>query len=355
VTATPLLAEEFDLSGLPAYKPEQPVAGIIRIWGAKDAKELVPRWQYEFSRRHHIRYRDYLLGTMTAFSGLVAGTAEVGVMGHRWWRTDLKAFEEFFGYGPLEIKYATGSFSPEGQTAGVVLFVNKSNPLTGLTLDQVDGIFCAQRTGAWTTDSARGRLTLKWSTRAARGPESNIRTWGQLGLTGEWADKPIHIVGHDRTLSNWSDLLMKTACAGSNKWKSGTEVPLGGVLNRAARGMRSAEEEIVKAVTDDPYAIAFDKADVMVRASEVKVLPLAATKAGPFIPPTAASFQGGTYPLNNAVYIYVNRPPGAPLPPRIKEFLRYILSRDGQRQVAEEGTYLPLDATSAREELEKLE
>src|SRR5207253_956971 len=111
--------------------------------------------------------------------------AGVGLMGHRTWHSTLEAFEGAFGYAPLEIKFANGSYDdPEGSTPGLMFVVHKSNPLAGLTLDQIDGIFGAQRTGAW--------VGTRWSTAAARGSEKNIRTWGQLGLAGEWADKPIH-------------------------------------------------------------------------------------------------------------------------------------------------------------------
>ena len=95
-----------------------------------------------------------------------------------------------YGYPPLEIKYAQGSFNEEsGSTPGPVFIVHKSNPLTGLTLDQLDGIYGAERTGGW-----RG---TKWTTDAARGPEKNIRKWGQLGLKGEWSTHAINAYGID--------------------------------------------------------------------------------------------------------------------------------------------------------------
>ncbi len=188
-------ATDFDLSKLPAYKPETRVHGIIRIWG-HDVLELVHAWEEAFKKLHYeSRFDDYLLTTPVAFSGLVAGNADIGYLGHSWWRSDLKGFEAVYGYPPLEIKFAQGSFNePKGSTPSPVFFVHKDNPLTGLTLEQLDGIFGAERTGGW-----KG---TKWTTDAARGPEKNIRTWGQLGLSGEWANKPIHPYGIDGVLSN---------------------------------------------------------------------------------------------------------------------------------------------------------
>jgi len=223
-----------------------------------------------------------------------------------------------------------------------VFFVHKDNPLRGLTLKQLDGIFGAQRTGGW--DRTR------WSTRAARGPEENIRTWGQLGLTGEWADKAIRPFGFDATLSNWSDLMQKVVFKGGTKWNPGlTEIVRGGVE-------KPADEQFVETVAGDRYSIGFCFQRVIDRVKvEVKVLPLAASDGAPFVQPSAQSFFNGTYPMNNAVYIYLNRPPGQPLPLRLKEFLRYVLSRQGQTAVAEDGTYIPLSAEMAQAELRKLE
>jgi phosphate transport system substrate-binding protein len=337
-------AEQFDLSALPAYTPGPRVHGVIRIHGNNGDLALVNRWEKEFVDAHRdIRYRTYLLTTPVTFSGLCAGTADMGLMGHSWWRSDLKAFNAFFGYDPLEIKFATGSYNTQrGSTPGPVFLVHKDNPLRGLTLKQIDGIFGAQRTGGWER--------TKWSARAARGPEENIRTWGRLGLTGEWADKPIDLYGFDATLSNWSDLIQKVAFRGGTKWNPAlTEIVRGGVE-------KPADERVVEAVANDRHGLAFCFQRVIDRVKvEVKVLPVAASEGAPLVPPSAQTFFDGTYPMNNAVYIYLNRPPGQPLPPQVKEFLRYILSRQGQTALAEDGTYIPLSAEMVQAELRKLE
>jgi phosphate transport system substrate-binding protein len=287
-----------------------------------------------------VRYADYTVPAW--FSGLCEGTADFAVTGHDAWRSDLKAFEETFGYDPLEIMFATGGFDKrKGNTPGVIIFVNKDNPLTGVSLHQLDGILGAQRTGGW-----RG---TQWTTDCARGAEGNIRTWGQLGLPGEWANQPIHIFGIDATLSGWSGLIQKVVFNGGDKWnpaiqelvRGGAEIP--------------ADVQIVDGVARDRFAIGFSFMRVVEANPSVKPLAVARDDAGPFIAPTEQTFYERTYPLVNAVYIYLNRQPGHPIAPRLKEFLKYVLSRDGQRDIAADGMFLPLNPAALQEQLRKLE
>jgi phosphate transport system substrate-binding protein len=334
-------AQEFDLDSLPPYKPEQKVVGVIRIHGNQLALNLVKSWEAGFMKQQEaIRFWDYLLTTSIAITGLVTGTADIGVMGHDIWRPDLNAFHRFFGYEPLEIMFASGSYD-EGSTPGLVMFVNKQNPLSKLTLKQLDGILGAPRTGGW--------HGLDWKVEAARGADGNIRNWGQLGLTGEWADQPIHIFGIDATLSNWSGLVQKVAFQGGDKWNPALhEIVRGGVET-------PVDVEIANAVAKDRFALGFTFMKIVEKVPELKPIAIAAREGGPYIQPTKQTFYDRTYPLTNAVYIYLNRPPGKPLHPRVKGFLRYILSREGQKAVADDRTYLPLTAEAAREQLRKLE
>jgi len=346
-------AADFDLAGLPPYKSEQPddpkhchgavcngAWGVIRINGTELTQHLIHLWEDNFLKLHpNIRFKDYFVPS--GFAGLCAETADIAVMGHTAWRSDIMAFRGVFGYDPTEFTFATGGFNErKGNTPGVIIFVHKDNPLTGLTLKQIDGIFGAERTGGW-----RGAT---WSTVAARGSEGNIRTWGQLGLTGEWADKPIQPFGLDATLSNWSELIQRLAFGGGDKWspamqeivRGGTEVP--------------ADAQIVRAVAADKYAIGFNLMRVVEKEPNVKALPIATGNEGTFVPPTKLTMYDRSYPLSNAVYIYLNRPPGKPLSPRLKEFLSYILSREGQQDVVADGMYIPLESKLAREQRDKL-
>jgi phosphate transport system substrate-binding protein len=339
---------EYDLSALPSYEPQGLALGVIRIYGTP-LEALVGRWATEFrARQGHVRLHSYLINTSQGFAGLVTGQADVGLMGHRTWHTPLMAFKETYGYAPLEIRFASGSYDdPEGTTPGLMFIVNKNNPLSNLTLDQIDGIFGAQRTGGW--------VGTTWSTAAARGPEGNLRTWGQLGLTGEWADKPIHPRGTDVTLSNWADLIERQAFHGGTKWNPALYEGPRADISWKAHG-KTRDQQIVEGVENDPYAIAFTFQRVVNKLhADVKVLPLAAHAGGPFVVPSAQTFFDGSYPLHNGAYLYLNRVPGHPLSDKVKEFVRFVLSREGQQIVADSRLFVPLNATQVQEELKKLQ
>ena len=349
-------SHDFDLTGLPPYEwvpsPEDKLSshchgavcegvwGVIRIHGTELTQHLVHLWQDNFLKLHpNIRFGDYFVPN--GFSGLTADTADINVIGHTAWRSDLKAFEEVHGYPPLEIMFATGGFDRgKGNSPGVVFFVNRDNPISGLSLAQLDGIFGAERSGGW-----KGTT---WSTKAARSAGDNIRTWGELGLTGEWSDRPIRIYGLDATLSNWSDLIQRVVFNGGDKWNP--------AMREMVRGgsKASSDAQIVSAVANDRYGIGFNLMRVVEKEPKVKPLAIAATGTGPYIAPTEETMYRRTYPLSNAVYIYINRPPGQPISSRLREFLSYVLSRQGQQAVVDDGLFLPLNPEAAREQREKL-
>ncbi len=142
----------------------------------------------------------------------------------------------------------------------------------------------------------------------------------------------------------------KVAFKGGTKWNPAMkEIVRGGVE-------APADVQLVQAVHHDRYAIAFSFQKVVDDAKlDVRVLPLAKEAGGPYVMPSAQSVHDNTYPMNNAPWLYVNRPPGKPLSPRIKEFLRFVLSREGQQLVAKDRTWIPLSAESATEQLKKLD
>ena len=338
----------YDLSALPAYAPAQRVTGVLRIYGTP-LEELVGKWATGFRKFHgQVRLNAYLINTSQAFAGLVTGSADIGLMGHRQWRNGFQAFEAQFGYAPLEIKFATGSYDdPQGTTPGLMFIVNKNNPLAGLTLAQIDGLFGAQRTGGW--------VNGQWSTASARGPELDIRTWGKLGLTGEWADKPIQLYGSDVTLSNWADLLEREAFQGGTKWNPALHEAPRADIGTKAKG-KTRDQLILEAVEQDPGAIGFIFQRVInANHGDVRVLPLAAKAGGPFVAPSAQSFFDASYPLHNGAYIYLNRVPGQPLGVREKEFVKFLLSREGQQIIANDRQFIPLSAAQIKVELAKLE
>ena len=315
--------------------------GVVRIHDSELTQHLVHLWQDQFLKLHPlVRYKEYTVPAW--FNGLCADTADLAFAGRRAYLAELKAFEAVYGYPVTEIVFATGGFNQrKGNTPGVIIFVHKDNPLAGLTLDQLDGILGAERSGGW--------VGTKWTTAVARGPEKNIRTWGQLGLKGEWADKPIRIFGIDATLSGWSGLIQQVVFKGGDKWnpvireivRGGTEVP--------------ADAQIVSGVAESRYAIGFSFMRVVEQNPGVKPVAIARADGEAFVAPTEQSFRERSYPLATSLYIYLNRPPGQPLSPRLKEFLAFILSREGQQAVVDDGMYIPLNPEAAQAELKKLE
>ena len=341
----------YDLSALPVYQPEHRLLGSIRIYGTP-LEGLVGKWMAAFRGEYHgqVRLQAYLINTSQGMGGLTLGIADIGLMGHRTWLTSRRAFERVYGYPPLEIRFATGSYdepSPVGTTPGLIFIVNKKNPLAGLTVEQLDGILGAQRTGGWNG--------TKWNPAAARGTDKNIRTWGQLGLTGEWADKPIHPYGSDVTISNWDDLIQQVAFHGGTKWNPALVEAQRADISQKAKH-QNADERIIRGVLEDPCAIGFMFQRVINRMhADVKVIPIAAQAGGPFVMPSRQSFFDGSYVFRNGGYFYVNRVPGQPLSIREKEFIRFVLSREGQQILADDRQFIPLNAEDVARELKKLE
>jgi phosphate transport system substrate-binding protein len=238
---------------------------------------------------------------------------------------------------PLEIVVATGSADTADRTFALAILVGKDNPIASLTLAQLDGVFGDQRTGAWDEK-------FIWHPEAGRGADRNIRTWGQLGLTGAWADKPIHVYGYPVTIySPISGPMLsfrKDVMQGGDIWNPD--------LKEDPDGTR-----IAKAVAADPYAIGYTC--VCYKTDALKALPVAPRDGSAAVALTKANVASLRYPLHRSVYIYIDREPGQPVQPSVKEFLTYVLSREGQTAVAKGSGYLPLTPEAAREQLEKLQ
>jgi len=271
-------------------------------------------------------------------------------MGHHSWPMETLAFREVYGYDPLEIIVATGAYDVPAKMPANVIYVNKQNPISQLTLQQLDGIFGSQRTGGW--------QGTQWSTKSARGVDKNIRNWGQLGLGGEWASRPIHLYGYDLSANSFCLSMQRMAFQGGDMWNPTlNEFALNevGLLLRPGPRPPQGCETIIAALAKDPYGIAYTAPQCARNGTDVKPLALAANVGGPFVPPTKENMVNRTYPLVESIYVYINRQPGKPVDPKLKAFLTYILSRQGQEGVLQDGGYLPLTPEVARDQLQKLE
>lgn len=342
-------AASFNLRGIPRYTPERQVTGTIRMFGAS-LGGMVPEWEKGFRKvEPGIRFENRFPSSDAGIAGLVSGVADLGPQAREQTLVERLMFFETFGHPAGSVTVATGGYDVEGMADGLVIFVQKDNPLSRLTMQQLDGIFGAQRTGGF-----RG---FKWSLRNGRAAAGNIRTWGQLGLKGAWAHREIHTYGYAPTgMSNFFQLKVLN---GGDKWnpnyreyvESGTKMIDDGDKSMAG-GLRHM---LADRLANDRFGIAYGVLSQAKGVPGVKVIALAARAGGPYVPPSPQSFQDHSYPLSRSVYMYFNRAPGRPLDPRVSEFLRFILSRDAQQAVERHGGYLPLTPALAQEGLKKLD
>jgi len=252
---------------------------------------------------------------------LIEGRAHLAPVGREMLPAEEAAFIAKFGYKPFAIKVATGSAGSLGKTAASIVIVDKDNPIRGLSLAELDAIY---------------------STSCKRGHKP-IRTWGDLGLTGVWAQRPIHLYG--LKAPNGIEAYVRDRVMLGGDYRTDIQFTKGRGFTHA---FNVAAEDMAKNPGGLTYALL---ANV---TPDVRVVPLSEKDGGPYFMPTVQNVYTHAYPLSRYVYIYVNRPPGTALQPKIREFLRAVLSRQGQQVVSDEGVYIPLLPKVVREELAKL-
>jgi len=340
--------KKFDLSGLPHYVPKAQVSGAIRIWGSNYITDgmLGGYWEDAFRAfQPGVTFTWHMKTTLAAVPSLVFGVSDLGI-GRKITFAELEMYQRYADRDPLEVSIATGAYDVPGWNPGFGIVVNRANPLSKITLAQLDGVFGAERTGGWEGTS--------WRPQWARGPQPNIRTWGQLGLTGAWANKTIHVYGlnlryHQAT--EMSDKLLR----GSDKWNEHLRIYANFVSKKGA-----LERGLNEDLANDPLGIAYVAAPTTNLGREggspaLKILAVAARDGSPYVPYTLDTEQNRTYPLFDEIFAYANAAPGAPLDPKVLEFLRFIVSQEGQAAVMRDGKYLPLTADVAKTQLAKLD
>jgi phosphate transport system substrate-binding protein len=336
--------EHFDLGVLPRYVPGKQLTGWLRIHGNNYLADgmLGEYWKRAFAQyQPGIRISYYLPTAAVAFAALYYNQADL-VMSHKPGFYDLLAYQRVLGSDPLEITAVTGSFDVPGWENSTVILVNNDCPLKGITLQQLDGVFGAARDGGWAGTNFRP----DW----ARGADKNIRTWGQLGVKGKWANKPIHVYGFNlryNTATDFADKVMQ----GGDKWNENLHAYAHIVQPDGKRYIEA--EQITDAVARDPYAIAYNR----FRGDRpgVKRVAVAENAGAQYVEHTLTTVQNRTYPLYNQAYLYTNAKPGTPIDPMVREFMRFVLSQEGQAEVVRDGKYLPLTAEVVREQLKKLD
>jgi len=298
-------AVEVDVK-LPEYEEVSGVSGNINSIGSDTLNNLMTYWSEAFSKYYpNVKMQIEGKGSATAPPALIAGTSQLGPMSRTMKSSESDEFEKKYGYKPTAIGVALDSLA---------VFVNKDNPIQSLSFLQLDGIFSATRScGA-----------------------SSISNWKDLGLSEEWAH-PISLYGRNSASGTYGYFKEHALCKGDYK---------GSVKEQPGSAT------VVESVANDRYGIGYS--GIGYKTAGVRAVPLSGLGSSKAFEATPDNVYSGSYPLSRYLYIYVNKAPGKPLSPEIKQFLTYVLSRQGQQVVVKDG-FVPLVKEIAEIELKKLE
>jgi phosphate transport system substrate-binding protein len=341
----PAYTKTFDLSGLPHYVPEDKPQGTLRIAGNNYVGDapLGSWWKQAFEKlQPGIKIEYYLPSAAIAIPRMYFDLADIGI-NHEPSFYDSLGHLRLKGYEPTGFSVFTGSYDYVGWQNNIVIIVNKDNPIAGITMKQLDGVFGSVRDGGW--------VGTTWHPEFSRGPEGNIRKWGQLGLSGEWADKPISVHGYSLRYATAIEFSNKVLQA-SDKWNG----DLHAYANyRRPDGTTYLEaDQICDHVRNDPYAIGYARYHEDF-PKDLKVLAVAKDDHGPYVEYNIDSLQSRAYPLWGDQSFWVSVKPGTRMDPKVREFIRFVLSREGQELVQKDAKYLPLTAQVVHEELSRLQ
>lgn len=291
---------------LPVYQRVEGVSGNLNSIGSDTLNNLMTLWAEGFRALYpNVVIQIEGKGSSTAPPALIEGTAQLGPMSRPMKSSEIDAFEAKYGYKPTEIRVAIDALA---------VFAHKDNPIKGLTLQQIDSIFS--------------------TTRKLGGPD--ITTWGQLGLTGDWANRPISLYGRNSASGTYG-FFKEHALAKGDFRPNVKEQP--------------GSSSVVLGVAGDLYGLGYS--GIGYASAGVRALPIGETEDALF-EATPENCLSGDYPLARFLVVYTNKKPGTPLDPLTREFFRYVLSRAGQEVVVKDG-YYPLPFEVVEEELRKLE
>lgn len=295
-------------AGLPTYSGTSGISGSLNSVGSDTLNNLMTLWAEGFQGRYpSVRIQVEGKGSSTAPPALIEGTAQIGPMSREMKPSEVDAFEEEFGYGPTRIRVAIDALA---------VYVHKDNPLEELTLPEVDAVFS--------------------KTRACGHPE-DVSTWGGVGLEGEWASRPISLYGRNSASGTYGYFKDVALCGGDYR-DTVKEQP--------------GSASVVNGVTEDLNGIGYS--GIGYKTSGVKTLALAREEGGEYFGTDPETVLSGDYPLARFLYVYVNKAPNQPLDPLVREFVTFVLSREGQQTVVKDG-YLPVSADIAQEELVQIQ
>lgn len=289
---------------LPSYEKASGVSGNFTSVGSDTLNNLMTLWAETYKRNYpNVNIQIQGAGSSTAPPALIEGAANFGPMSRMMNAKEIEAFEKKYGYKPTPVPVAIDALA---------VYVNKDNPIKGLSIPQVDAIFSATR---------------------KCGAPADITTWGQVGMTGEWASRTIALYGRNSVSGTYGYYKEKALCKGDFK-RNVAEQP--------------GSASVVQSVTGQIGAIGYS--GIGYKTSGVRALPLAAKDGQPFVEADAVHAIDGTYPLARVLYVYVNKRPNQPLAPLEREFVKLVLSKQGQEVVIKDG-FVPMPAAMAAKAL----
>ncbi len=289
---------------LKGYTKTQGVSGNLNSIGSDTLNNLMTLWAEGFRKQYpNVNIQIEGKGSSTAPPALIEGTAQVGPMSRPMKNEEIEAFEKKFGFKPTAIGLALDSLG---------VFVHKDNPVKSLSLQQVDAIFSKNRKG---------------------GAKADIATWGQVGVSGALAGKPVSLYGRNSASGTYGYFKEHALFKGDFK-----------DIVKEQPGSAS----VVLSVTEDKGGIGYSGIGYL--TSGVKAVPLSKKDGEQAYEPTYENVLSNKYPLGRMLYVYVAQKPNEPLPVAVKEFLKYALSKEGQEVVVKDG-YLPLPAKVAEKQL----
>lgn len=338
------------LPQLPSYKPEHKVVGGFRIVGS-ELKNAVPALAAGFAQFHPEAKisTSHIPSSEGGIAGLYMGVSDVAPMGDDAKITDMMPFYNTYGYMPTEISVATGGYEKRGSLFAWAIVVNKNNPLNEISVDQLERLFGSERTGGWELYNGDYKYTSKFALDRSK----LIRTWGQLGVKGAQAKKEVETFGYvapgfaisiQRHLLHWSQKM-------NPNFREYVEAKQAVPGTEGAIASTAALEDLSK----NPNAIGIASLMHVKNYPGVKVLKIVPRGGGVAVPLTPDTVANRTYPLIRDGYFYINRAPGQKLDPKVREFMRFVLSREGQEIIARVGYYYPLTPEHLAEQLKKLD
>jgi phosphate transport system substrate-binding protein len=285
---------------LTQYQVTGGISGSLSSVGSDTLNNLMTFWSEKFGKFYpNVKIQVEGKGSSTAPPALIAGTSQLGPMSRTMKNTEIDDFENKFGYKPTPVRVAVDSLA---------VFVNKDNPIKCLSIPQVDAIFSKSRRSGYKED---------------------VKTWGQVGLTEDWASRPISLYGRNSASGTY----------GNGDYKDEVKEQPGSA-------------SVVQGVTVDRFGIGYS--GIGYATPGVRAVPLSKAQGGECEEATKDNAYSGKYPIARFLYIYVNKPTGKPLEPLTREFVKMVLSKEGQEEVVKDG-YFPLPLPVLEEDVKKVD